>query len=197
VTIWQKMTDLGLQERSGQALCRSEVAYMLNDSFYCGIAHSKKYGRYPHRYLPLTKKEIWEACQDILSGRRGLRKPRSRAYVLKGLIVCQTCGCLYSPETHKGFVYYSCTNAKGICTRVYAREEVLLSPIHVILAAFEKLPQDAQDQVVSGLREDAANETLFREHEATRRRSEYERLEKRKNALLDPSTVGWSSQNTK
>ena len=184
-TIWQKMTDLGLCGRTGRPLCRAEIGYMLKDSFYCGLAHSKRYGRYPHKYEPMVEKLVWENCQDILSGRRKRRKQIGRVYALKGLVLCASCGCLYSPEMHKGHVYYSCTNAKHNCRRIYAREEALLVPINSVLLALEQIPQQAQNNLIDALRDTSAGDRSFRMRETERLRGEYSRLETRKDALLD------------
>src|SRR5262249_35694090 len=112
-------------------------------------------------------------------------KERSRPYVLKGLVVCELCGCLYTPEIHKGHVYYSCTNSKNVCRREYVREEVLLAPIYDVLRRFEQIPQEVQDRLVNELRSLNEGESVFHEHEVARIRTEYDHFQRRKDALLD------------
>ena len=45
-TIRIRMTELGLRTLKGNKLAKSTVENILKDSFYCGVAVSKKYGQY-------------------------------------------------------------------------------------------------------------------------------------------------------
>lgn len=183
--IWLKMRELGLRGRTG-LLSRSDVALMLKDPFFYGMALSKKHGLYTHKYPRLTDEPTWKKCQDILAGRRKRRnKEESKPYALKGLVVCAKCDCLYSPETHKGHIYYSCTNGKHTCKRVYMTEAELLKPLYKLFADFEKIPQKVQDKLVEELRSLNEGESVFHEREVARIRTEYDRIQRRKDVLLD------------
>jgi len=47
-------------------------------------------------------------------------KAVSAPFVFKGLITCNNCGCIITPEIKKKiYIYYSCSNAKGNCQRQY------------------------------------------------------------------------------
>jgi len=124
-TILQAMHEAGLRTRAGTKLSRSTIEQIIKDPFYCGTAVSKKYGSYPHKYPRLISRDLFDKCQEVRLGRRKTRsKELSRDNIFKGLLHCQNCGCAYSPEfkkkkSGKTYVYYSCTNAKGICKREY------------------------------------------------------------------------------
>jgi len=76
-----------------------------------------------------------------------------KPFIFRGMISCGNCGCLVSPEIKKGkYVYYSCTNAKGICHRDYINEkEFLKRKFHITLMKLvflkkssEKLPNTSK-----------------------------------------------------
>src|SRR3989338_5995224 len=64
-SIQQKITDLGLKTRSGKALTKSTVERVLSETFYYGVAYSKRYDSYhPHKYDKLISKELFDKCQE-------------------------------------------------------------------------------------------------------------------------------------
>ena len=190
-TLCQKITQIGLRSRDGNKLWRSNIELILKDTFYYGMAYSKKHGYYPHRYQTLITRELFDKCQEVRSGRS--RKPSkeiSKPFVFKGLLTCKNCGCLLSPEmkvkkSGLTFIYYGCTNAKGICKRVYVPEGTLLAPIKEVFEAFKRMPREVQDRLVSELRALNEGETEFHQREIERIRSEYDKAQKRIDALLE------------
>jgi site-specific DNA recombinase len=57
-------------------------------------------------------------------------KKISEPFILRGMITGAHCGCTVTPEIHKKrYIYYSCTNAKGICKKVHMREEPLVESL--------------------------------------------------------------------
>lgn len=186
-TLWQEMTRLGLRGLNGQVLARSNIELILKETFYFGIASSKKYGSYPHRYKCLITKELFDRCQSILHARR--KRPSmetARPFIFKGLLTCANCGCLMSPEIKKGrFIYYSCTNAKRICKREYVPEKKLLEPIYDAFQAFKNIPQAVQERIVQELRTLNEGEVEFHRREVSRVHMEYQRVQVKINTLLD------------
>jgi len=190
-TIRQEITELGLRSLKGLKLSKSCIEEILKDSFYCGIAVSKKYGSYPHRYPRLISKELFDKCQEVrLKRQNSPHKARSRDFVLKGLLKCQNCGCAMSAEiktkkSGKTFTYYSCTNAKHICKRVYIPEEVLLQPVYEVLERFESITAEIQNQLVDELRKCTETEIVFHKAQINRIRTAYDNLKEKQNRLLD------------
>src|SRR3990167_2932763 len=62
-TIRLKVTEIGLRTLKGNELSKSGVENILKDTFYCGIAISRKYGSYAHKYPRLITRELFDACQ--------------------------------------------------------------------------------------------------------------------------------------
>jgi len=191
-TIQQKITEMGLRSRDGNTLFRSNFELILKDSFYYGMAYSHKHGSYPHRYPTLISRDLFEKCQDVRLGRS--RKPSKLAsmtqYIFKGLLTCKKCGCMMTPELKRKksglvFIYYSCTNAKGNCHRVYVPEKTLLERINAVFSDFEAIPMDVQDRLVNELRDLNEQEAIYHDKQNARIRTENDRLEKRARVLLD------------
>lgn len=187
-----EITKAGLRSKSGLKLGKSYVEKILKDSFYCGLAISHKYGVYPHKYPRLISKELFDKCQEVRAGRTiKPNKEISKDYIFKGLIKCSVCGCSYTPEHHKKNNYYSCTNAKETCKRVYVNEKVLLKPIYELLDKFESITEETQNYLVSELRKTNESEVAFHQSQLHRIRDDEDKQNKRKenllNALLDES----------
>ena len=190
-TLLETIHDAGLRTRAGTKLSRSTIEKIVTDSFYCGTAVSGKYGSYEHKYPRLISRELFNKCQDIRLGRRKTRsKELSRDYIFKGLLHCQNCGCAYSPElkkkkSGKTYVYYSCTNAKGICKREYVNENELLKPILKVLDKFATITQDVQDRLVDELRKNIEAEVEFHKKQVDRIRDEYAKINNKKDRLIE------------
>ncbi len=186
-TVHKKMTELGLKNKKGEPLARSFIALMLKDTFYHGLAYSRKYGYYSHKYSPLITKDLFDKCQEVSKGRNKTRtKELSKEFIFKGLIHCKKCGCVYSPEIKKGrFIYYSCTNARGMCKREYLPESTLLKPVYDVFKAFEGIPEATQAKLVDKLRELNEFEVEYHNKEIKRIRAEYDTTQKKKDALLE------------
>ncbi len=150
------------------------------------MAFSPKHGRYEHRYQPLITKDLFDKCQSIRRGRKQNVIFKSRDFIFKGLLHCKNCGCLITAEIKKGkFVYYSCTNAKHICKRVYIPEKQLLQPIYEVLDAFQAITDKTQERVVNELRQVNEAEVTFHDHEIKRIQAEHLATQNRNNKLLD------------
>lgn len=187
-TIRNKMTDLGLRTRRGNKLSKSGVENILKDSFYCGIAISKKYGSYSHKYPRLITKELFDKCQQVRNKRNNNKSKAltKKQYIFgDGFLKCHNCSCSYTPELQKGNNYYSCTNAKGICKRVYVNEKDLLKPIYEVLERFESITEEAQNQLVSELRKNTESEVIFHKAQISRIQTDYNNLKAKQDRLLD------------
>lgn len=186
-TVREEITKLGLRSRDGNILSRSNIQLILKDPFYYGVASSKKYGTYPHRYPCIISRELFERCQEVFRGRhRATSKPLSEDFIFKGLLHCKNCGCSMTPEKKKGkFIYYSCTNAKGNCKRVYVPEKDLLKPVLDLFEAFGRIPSDVEQRLTDELRVNNESEVAYHKKELVRIRAEYDRVQNRIDALMD------------
>jgi len=116
-------------------------------------------------------------------------KALSKDFVFKGLLKCQNCGCSMSAEmkTKKSgliFIYYSCTNAKGICKKVYVSEKDLLKPVYDMLGKFENISEEVQNELVNELRKNTEAEIVFHKEQINRIRTNYDKLKQAQNNLL-------------
>ena len=192
-TIWQKITEKGLRGLNDKKLSRSNVENILKDPFYYGVAFYKKYNLHrPHKYPCLIEKELFDKCQEIRTKRRKLPSKMAIAndFIFKGVLSCKNCGCSMTPEkkvkkSGKTYIYYSCTNAKRNCQRVYVAESELLKPVYEVLGQFEGISQETQDTLVEELRKDTEAEVVFHKTQITRIRNEYERTKGKDNQLLE------------
>jgi hypothetical protein len=163
------------------------VENILKDSFYCGTAISKKYGPFAHKYPRLITRELFDKCQKVRNKRSTNNyKALSKDFIFKGLLKCQNCGCSMTAETHVGKpIYYSCTNSKGICKRVYVNEKDLLKPIYELLGRFESITEQAQNELLDELRKNTEAEVVFHKAQITRIQTDYNNLKARQSRLLD------------
>ncbi len=183
-----RITELGLRSMNGNVLSKSCIENILKNSFYCGTAFSKKLNIYwPHNYSNLITRELFDKCQDVRDiKRKKLQKVATKNYIFKGLLSCHKCGCSMTPEIKKEkFVYYSCTNAKRICKRVYIPEKTLLEPILDVLRRFEGISEETQNLLVAELRRNTESEVSFHKAQITRIRNEYEKLKQKDDRLLE------------
>lgn len=186
-TLWEEMTRRGLRSINGQKIARSSIERILRETFYYGVARSNKHGSYQHRYEPLITKELFEKCQEVLRGRtHHYPKMASKDFILKGLVKCANCGCTITCDIAKGkYIYYSCTNARHVCKRVYVPEKTILGPIFKVFDAFKAIPQEVQERLVQELRNLNEAEVEYHQHELNRVRIEYDRTQERINRLMD------------
>jgi len=188
-TIRIKISEIGLRTLKGNKLSKSGVENILKDSFYYGIAVPKKYPAYPHKYPRLIDKELFDKCQEIRLKRRNTPyKALSWDFIFKGLLKCKNCGCSMSAEIKRKksglvFIYYSCTNSKGLCKKIYVPEKDLLKPVYKDLDKFEKITEEAQNKLVDELRRNTESEVVFHKAQINRIRTNYEQMKEKDNRL--------------
>jgi site-specific DNA recombinase len=120
---------------------------------------------------------------------KGCKKQISNDFIFRGLVTCENCGCSITPErkikkSGKSFVYYSCTNAKRTCKRVYVPESKLLEPVYKVLNSFESITEEAQNTLVKELRESTEAEIAFHKAQVNRIRADYEKIKQKDDRLL-------------
>ena len=184
-TLREQLTKDGLRTRNGKKIAPSAVNRLLRDPFYHGIMVSKG-KEYEHRYDCIVSKDLFNKCQKVLDSYRKLPfKKQAKPFVFKGLLRCKRCGCAISPELKKGkYVYYSCTNYKGMCKRVFVPEPELLEPVYEMLESLQ-LPQNKIDYIVAGLRKSNEAKTTYHDQAIKALDSEYMKVQKMLDNLLE------------
>ncbi len=184
-TISELVKNLGLTAKSGKALSTSQIEQILSEPFYYGIMLVKGI-EYPHHYETLISKQLFLKCQKVRESWN--KKPfqyAAKPFIFRGLVSCDVCNCTITPETAKGkYTYYSCTNYRGKCKRLYVPEKVLLEPIYDTLKRLE-LPQAGIDYVVKGLRKATEAEQDFYRQAIANLQAEYNKIDDRISKMFD------------
>lgn len=133
---------------------------ILKQPFYSGIMRYKGV-LYPHKYDTIISKELFDAVQNIKAGFQKKKfKYAGKPYIYRGLIKCATCGLAITPEMHKGYVYYHCTQYNGKHDAKWIREEDITTQF---LGLFKKLqlPTDAREQLITILNQAHEDKVVF------------------------------------
>ena len=182
--------EMGLRTKKGEPLAISQINKILKKPFYCGMMDTK-YGIVEHCYEPLISQALFQQVQDVINGFH--KKPHKTAikpFIFKGLISCSTCGCGVTPEIHKGrYVYYSCTNAKKICKRVYVKEEELVKTLSEYLDQIA-LSEEQIASITKYLKEIHESENQFHGESLTSLQKERDKIQKRLSQIYDDKLDG-------
>ena len=191
-TLREEIIKLGLKSKNGKDPSRSVIDNLLKNTLYYGMAQSSKYGPYKAHNCPnLITKELFDKCQEVRIKRSKMpSKPLSRDFIFKGLLKCRNCDCSMSPElkvkpSGKEYVYYSCTNSKGICKREYVNENELLKPVYKVLDKFSTITENTQKDLIAELRRSTEIEVEFHKNQINRVRDDYEKIKDKDNRLLE------------
>ncbi len=186
----EEITALGARTKKGKKLATSQINKILKKPFYCGRMDTK-YGVIEHHYERLVSPEVFQRVQELIDGyHQKPHKERIKPFILKGMITCANCGCVVSPEIKKGrYVYYSCTNAKKICKRVYVREEPL---VKALASYFDKiaLSEKQISTITSYLKEIHESESNFHNESLNALRKEQDKIQRRISQIYDDKLDG-------
>jgi len=186
----EEAEQMGLRTKKGQKVAKSQIESIIKNPFYCGMMRTK-YGLAEHHYKPIITPALYQQAQDIAAGYH--KKPCKRIsepFILRGLISCAHCGCTVTPEIHKKrYIYYSCTNAKGICKKVYIREEPLVESLSDY---FDHIALSEQQiaEVTGYLKKIHESESAFHADSLIALRKEQDRIQKRVNQMYDDKLDG-------
>lgn len=167
-----------LKEEFGVNWSKGYTDKVLKDRFYYGEMVWK--GKvYPHKYLPLITKALFEQVQQIKNGFNKKRfKYAGKPYIYRGLLRCGHCGLAVTPEKHKGHIYYHCTQYKGKHGAEWLREEEITEQVGSV---FKKLqvPDFVLEQIVEALKATHESKVNFREEQYGQLTEEREKYTKR------------------
>jgi site-specific DNA recombinase len=176
--------------KSGTKVPASTVHTILRNRLYTGWFEWN--GKlYQGRHEPLVSVELWERVQDVMDGRFAKKHRRmTHDFAFSGLIACAKCGCSVVGEIKKQrYVYYHCTGYAdkcqgnpASCRRRYVREEALEQQFTALLGRLQ-----FDDEVLAWVREalhaSHADKRQEQEEAITRLRAEWDRLQKRLDAM--------------
>lgn len=142
---------------SGKPMVTSQIERTLKNPFYYGMM-TLRGKSYPHKYEWIISKHLFDKVQQVIAGyNRQNFKRTNNPYIFRGMITCNHCGCIVTPETKtkpsgKKYIYYHCTNYSGNCDNVvWMKEEDLIEQAGSVLKRL-KLRPEAVDKLKSELR---------------------------------------------
>jgi site-specific DNA recombinase len=195
-TIANEMTRLGLKNKEGNEITMSRVEITLKNPFYFGIMRVK--GEFfPHKYPPLVSEALFDQAQEVMIGHN--KKPfqyAAKPILFRGLISCKHCGCGVTGDIKKKkYIYYSCTNSKRVCQKVWTREEDLLAPLMEYLDRIQ-LPDAVIEEIVDYLKKAYAHEQAFFKTSQEALRKELDAIQNRLSKLVDMHLDGGIDSET-
>ena len=187
----RKARDAGLVYRkSGAKVPMSAVHSILRNRLYTGqFEWNGKLMQGQHE--PLVSVELWERVQGVLNGRFAKKHRRmTHDFAFSGLIACAKCRCSVVGEIKKQrYVYYHCTGYAdkcqgnpASCRRKYVREEALEVQFTELLGRL-KFDDEVLEWVRDALHASHADKRREQEEAIVRLRAEYDRLQRRIDAM--------------
>src|SRR3989338_1987707 len=118
--------DIGLKNKSGRPLSKSQVARLLVDHVYIGYFVFKG-ERIKGVFKQLITDSLFYKVQEALTDRNRPRL-RMKGNLFNGLIKCGECGCSITTTVvkNRGLTYHNCSKKRGHCSQRYLRHEKLL-----------------------------------------------------------------------
>jgi site-specific DNA recombinase len=129
---------------------KGTLAQMLSNPFYHGVMIVKG-KKYPHRYPPIISKSVFDQVQNVKGGfNKNRGKYGGLPYIYRGLIRCGDCGLTVTPEKHKQFVYYHCTQWNGNHNAKWWREDKITEKLAEIFDSMQ-IPENIIEQLTATL----------------------------------------------
>tara|TARA_Y100000588_G_C14276792_1_gene934731 strand:- start:2236 stop:3759 length:1524 start_codon:yes stop_codon:yes gene_type:complete len=139
-----------LDKNYGIKVPKGFIGKALSNPFYYGTMIVKGV-QYPHSYPPIISKDLFDKVQAVkASYKKKPAKHAGRPYIYRGLMRCGDCGLAITPEMHKGYVYYHCTQYKGKHGAKWFREEAITSEVEKIFKRMH-IPEEILQQVTDEL----------------------------------------------
>jgi site-specific DNA recombinase len=148
---------------------------VLTNSFYCGIMRVKE-KEYKHRYPILISQQLWNQVKEVRDSFK--KKPYKYAgnpYIYRGLIRCADCDCAITPEKHKGFVYYHCTQYKGKHGGKWLREEEITRQLGKVFKNLQ-IPEENLGEIIQTIDESNKAKAEFHTKKSARLVKEHKTL---------------------
>ena len=134
----EELKRIGCKSKNDKYLSHSMVYHILCNPFCYGVMRTKG-KEYEHKYEPIISKNTFLRAREArLSWKKEPFKHQALPFIFRGLIRCNKCGCAVTAEIKGGkYIYYSCTNYKKMCRRIYIPEEKLLKPVYIALKSIQ------------------------------------------------------------
>lgn len=142
-TLRLEMHRRGLRGRTGRALSKNGIAWLLHNPFYIGLVHIKRTGEtFQGGHAPLVTKTAFDRVQAVLSG-RAFKGTSRHDYAYRRLIRCKICDRSLTAERHKDHVYYRCHTRT--CRGVSLRETDIEDQVSAVLSLLKFTDEELED----------------------------------------------------
>lgn len=155
-----ELLGVKLNKEYGIKWPKGYIAKILNNPFYHGIMVVKD-KTYPHRYPAIITNALFDQVQKFKENFK--KKPFKYAgleYIYRGLLRCGDCGLAITPEQHKGYVYYHCTQYNGKHGAKWFREETITEKLGDIFRRMQ-MPKEVVQQTQETLNQMHINKVEF------------------------------------
>jgi len=177
----QEMLKEGWRFKNGNPIPKSNLAFILNDIFYCGKFKWKE-EIYKGKHKPIISEELFQIVQQKLK-RKYNSKYRQHNHLFKGMLKCGECGYSITAEIQKGHTYYHCTHFKPCNQRKYIRQKEIEKQI---LDSFDEITikdKKLLELISETLRESHAEEITYHNQILTTLNKRYQALQNRLDAI--------------
>lgn len=175
------ISEMGLDSKKGKFIGKSGIERIIENTFYYGEMRFSNFKPRIGTHTPIITKELYDAAQ-LGMGYKNKSKLTKHDFAYTGIITCSRCGCSISAQqkikkSGKKYIYYSCTNGKGLCDKVsYIREETIEAQLARALEQI-KLTPEIIEWTKTALTESAKTEADFRAQQVQALTTKYKKLE--------------------
>ncbi len=158
----RKMKGLGLRSHKGHPVWAQTLHTLVRNPFYYGVMKVKG-TLHPHKYEPLISKELYDACQDVLSGRARVQAVRETRYpyILRGMLKCAVSGRIVSCDLKKGkHVYLISRDPSDPEKKIWTREADVLDQVRDVFRAIQ-IPEGVMQDILGQLKKSHDSEKEF------------------------------------
>jgi len=139
-----------LNTEHGTTFIRGSLGKLLSNPFYYGVMVVKGQ-EYPHRYDCVISHVLFDRVKEVKdSFKKKKYKYAGKPYIYRGLLRCAHCGLAITPEKHKGFVYYHCTQYRGKHGAKWLREEEITRQLGEVFKNL-RVPDDILEKILETL----------------------------------------------
>ena len=184
-------------------LSKGMVDAILKNPFYCSFmrrGRNDKVNWVPHNYEILISKELWDKVQLVKEGHhKQYFKYADKPYIFRGMVTCSVCGCMMTPEIHKGIVYYHCTMYGGKHQKItgkraeWIREDELTELFGNMFKGVQ-IPQDVLEDVLKTLKDSHQDKINYFNTITTQLNTEYQKYQNRIDQIYEDKLDGTISR---
>lgn len=150
---------------------------MLSNPFYYGFMIIKN-KTYSHRYPSIISQSLFDQVQQVKNSfNKKAFKYAGIPFLYRGLIRCKECGLSVSPERHKNYVYYCCTQYKGKHGAKWIREEEITKQLAQVFKSLI-IPEDIQNHIIHTLQKTHQEKITFHNSQLDKLSKEQKELTK-------------------